>query len=380
MQQSTDMDRRHHLVSRYSMRLFLCALILHFLLQTDAFRHMIYPIPSYSSISPFNVPSCHSSLFMSQKPPTPAPNSFPECVKQAVISTNEALEAGEKLIEVEFPPLPLDYLEDSASSARDIASANTRWALAFSQAFACNGNIRILYPDQPEVDDAIKYLAGGSSPVEIKNGNSPSANVTINTLRQDSIKNAETLDQVIGSIFGARFGGKSSIEAIPDTTLYVAVVTSTQELPALETLHELDPDVPIVFFNLRLDILRGDLGLPLFPGRDLQYRFLSKIKPALLLKPSTFATSIKRPPFVVNYSGQLFRAYPEGYQTILNTGQQKSRIIATSSTKPTNLDFRNQLIGSLIIEGVPNEELKTQGNLVWWEKDMEQMASKNFIE
>ena len=223
-------------------------------------------------------------------------------------------------------------------------------------------------------------MAGGSSPVEIKNGNSPSVNITINTLRQDSVKNAETLDQVIGSIFGARFGGKGSISAIPDTTLYVAVVTSTQELPALETLHELDPDVPIVFFNLRLDILRGDLGLPLFPNRDLQYRFLSKIKPVLFLKPSTFATSIKRPPFVVNYSGQLFRAYPEDYQTILNTGQQKSRVVATSSTKPTNLDFRNQLISSLIIERVPNDELKTQGNLVWWERDMEQMVSRNFIE
>ena len=82
-----------------------------------------------------------------------------------------------------------------------------------------------------------------------------------------------------------------------------------------------------VFFNLRLDVLRGDLGLPLFPGRDLQYRFLSKIRPAFILKPSTFATTIKQPPFVVNYSGQLFRAYPEEYQIILNTGNGKSRMV-----------------------------------------------------
>ena len=370
----------HLTLGNTAMRLLLCLSFFYFLHHGDAFLHIAHHVPFYSPFSPLPPSSSSLPLFMSQRSLTPAPNSFPECVKQAVISTNEALEAGEKLVEVEFPPLPLDYLEDSASSARDIASANTRWALAFSQAFACNGNIRILYPDQPEVDDAINYLAGGSSPVKINNRNSPSVNVTINTLRQDSIKNAETLDQVIGSIFGARFGGKGSIAAIPDTTLYVAVVTSTQELPALETLHELDPDVPIVFFNLRLDILRGDLGLPLFPGRDLQYRFLSKIKPALLLKPSTFATSIKRPPFVVNYSGQLFRAYPEDYQTILNTGQQKSRVVATSPTKPTNLDFRNDLISSLIIKGVPNEELKTVGNLVWWEKDVDQMVSKNFME
>ena len=31
---------------------------------------------------------------MSDVPKTPAPNSFPECVKQAVISANDALEAG----------------------------------------------------------------------------------------------------------------------------------------------------------------------------------------------------------------------------------------------------------------------------------------------
>lgn len=187
-------------------------------------------------------------------------------------------------------------------------SANTRWALAFAQAFAINGNVRILYPDEPEVADAIKYLAGGGAPVPIKNGNSPSANVTLDTIRTDSVKNAQSLDQLIGNIFGARLGG--TVEYIPDTVLYVAVVTSTQELPDLEKLHMQDPDVPIVFFNLKLDILRGDLGLPLFPTRDLQYRFLSKVKPAFLLKPSTFATSISRPPFVVNYSGQLFRAYP----------------------------------------------------------------------
>ena len=271
----------------------------------------------------------------SSKTLTSAPNNFPDCVKQAVIATNNAIEDGDKLIEVEFPPLPLDYLEDSASSARDIASANTRWALAFAQAFSSNGPISIIYPDQPEVDDALKYLAGGGSPVEIKNQNSPSANITISTIRADSIKNAQSIDQILSSIFGATIGGV--VEPIPGTVLYVAVVSTTQELPDLEKLHKLEPEIPIVFFNLRLDILRGDLGLPLFPGRDLQYRFLSKIRPAFILKPSTFATSIKRPPFVVNYSGQLFRSYPEDYQIVLNTGNGKSRVVMI------NISYRNFL-------------------------------------
>lgn len=47
-----------------------------------------------------------------------------------------------------------------------------------------------------------------------------------------------------------------TVEApLPDTKMYVAVITSTQELPDLEKLHALDPSIPMVLFNLRLDIL-----------------------------------------------------------------------------------------------------------------------------
>ena len=42
---------------------------------------------------------------------------------------------GENLLEVEFPPLPLEYLEDSSSSARDVSDANTRWAIEFAKSF-----------------------------------------------------------------------------------------------------------------------------------------------------------------------------------------------------------------------------------------------------
>lgn len=101
--------------------------------------------------------------------------------------------------------------------------------------------------------------------------------------------------------------------------MYIALISSTQELPDLERLHELQPHVPIVFFNLGLDLLRtslciaaaatrilccphvihtdapprpssldllagGDLGLPLFPGRELHHRFLCRIKPVYYLK------------------------------------------------------------------------------------------------
>lgn len=174
------------------------------------------------------------------------PSTFIDCTRQAARAAELAIRDGNKLIEVEFPPLPLQYLEDSSSSARDIADANTRWAIEFARKFNETGKVSIIYPDQPELDDAVKYLNLGG-------GCNPFPNVTLATIRSDSIKNAGSLDMIIASVFGATVGG--TVVGIPNTSVYVALISSTQELTDLEKLHELDPNVPIVFFNLRLDIL-----------------------------------------------------------------------------------------------------------------------------
>jgi len=54
------------------------------------------------------------------------------CVGQATKAAALALSDGQMLLEVDFPSLPIEYLEDSSSSARDIAGANTRWAFEVS--------------------------------------------------------------------------------------------------------------------------------------------------------------------------------------------------------------------------------------------------------
>mmetsp|Transcript_17374 Transcript_17374/g.29141 ORF Transcript_17374/g.29141 Transcript_17374/m.29141 type:complete len:360 (+) Transcript_17374:54-1133(+) len=310
-----------------------------------------------------------SAVESSGTPTTNPPTTFIDCARQAAKSAKTAIDKGYKLIEVEFPPLPLEFLEDSSSSARDIADANTRWAIEFAKTFTDKGQVSIIYPDQPELDDAIVY-------VDMEGGATPFPNITLATIRTDSIKNAGSLDQIIGSIFGATVGG--TVESINGTALYIALVSSTQELPDLEKLHNLDPSVPIVFFNLRLDILRGDLGLPLFPGRDLHFRFLSQIVPAFLMRSRSFATSLRRPPFIVNYSGLLFRSYPEAYQSILNTGNGANRMVKFGPERPTNKEFRDNLTSALKIPGVPPEELMTTGNLVWWEKEVDREESTNW--
>lgn len=118
-------------------------------------------------------------------------------MQQAVVGAKKALAIGENLLEVEFPPLPLEYLDDSSSSARDVSDANTRWAIEFAKGFTDTlGQVTVLYPDDAELQDAIKY-------VDMEGGDTPFPNIKMATARADSIKNAKSIDQVILSIFGA---------------------------------------------------------------------------------------------------------------------------------------------------------------------------------
>ena len=155
---------------------------------------------------------------VSTKLTTEPPKTFLDCVKQAAAATKAALKDGNKLIEVEFPPLPLEVLEDSSSSARDIAEANTLWATEFAKSLINLGQVSIVYPDQPELDDAVKYV--GTDDL--------GPNVTLATIRTDSIKNAMSLDQIFTSIFGATVAG--TVAGVPNTALYIILVSSTQEV------------------------------------------------------------------------------------------------------------------------------------------------------
>eukprot|EP00957_Ditylum_brightwellii_P015008 1131201-Ditylum_brightwellii.AAC.1 len=59
-----------------------------------------------------------------------------------------------------------------------------------------------------------------------------------------------------------------------DVDMYVCIVASAQELPDIEELSLLEPEKPIVFYNLKLDVLRGDLGAPAFPPKVEVYVIL----------------------------------------------------------------------------------------------------------
>jgi len=163
-----------------------------------------------------------------------------------------------------------------------------------------------------------------------------------------------------------------------DVDMYICLTASAQELPDIEELHQLDPEKTVVFYNLKLDVLRGDLGAPAFPGKDFQDRFLSKVKPVYYLRTRQYTRSTANPPFLVNYQGCLFRSYPGEYQTLIDTGNGSYRRICGSGIRPSLGAFKEQLTDELKRQGILEEESSVLNFLrtgykttTWWEEPRE---------
>ena len=169
--------------------------------------------------------------------------------------------------------------------------------------------------------------------------------------------------------------------------MYVILTVSAQELTDVEELHEalmeekagrMEDVPPIVFYNLKLETLRGDLGAPAFPGKDLQDRFLSRVKPAYYLLPRQYTRNVPEPPFLLNFQGCLFRSYPGNFQTLLDTGTGRYRRVKGSKKRPGLGEFKQELTDALKVDGVIQEEGKVLTFLrtgavtrTWWEGERE---------
>jgi hypothetical protein len=275
---------------------------------------------------------------------------------------------GYQLLEVEFPPLSAKVLEMDDVSAYVVAQANLKLAIDFSKFFAQDGKkVAIMLPDEAEAEIAVENNGGSAT---------PHPGVVISSLRKSEEGDTRFFkpEQVLLSLFGSGSGG--SVRPIEDIDMYVCIVASAQELPDIEELSKLDPDKTIVMYNLKLDVLRGDLGAPAFPSKDFQDRFLSTVKPVYLLRTRQYSRSTSRPPFIVNYQGCLFRSYPGQFQTLLDTGNGSYRRVTGSDFRPALGEFKEQLTQALRDEGVLEEEGKTLNFLrtgykttTWWEEE-----------
>ena len=207
----------------------------------------------------------------------------------------------------------------------------------------------------------------------------------LRSLRKPFIE-AESLDQAVLSFFGK---GKKMIRHLPDEAdAYVCLTFSAQELPDVgrgapprraardrPQVEELcileDFAKPTILFNLKLDTQRGDLGLPAFPPKDLQWRFLSRVKPVYYLRTRQYSLSLPQPPFVVNYQGAIFRCYPGKYQCLLDTGKTY-RAVDVSARRPALGEFKDILTDALKI-GENNKAARFARSgyksITWWEED-----------
>lgn len=105
-------------------------------------------------------------------------------------------------------------------------------------------------------------------------------------------------------------------DVTPEDDLFIIIGASAQELPDVQKLCAAAGDRPVILFNLKLQTLRGDLGLPAFPSKDLHYSWLSKALPVYHVLPRSYTRSLSRPPFLINFSGCLFRTYPGKWQVV----------------------------------------------------------------
>jgi hypothetical protein len=347
-----------------------------------------------------NVPSTH--LLMNIPTPTasggatpeeiksaannePPPSSFFELQRASVRAAQQAISDGQTLLEIEFPPLPAQVLEMDDVSAYDVAKANVNLALDFAKSFTntdeIDGDVAVMLPDESECNIMLE---------DLKVGEKPYPGVQLTSLRRGEEGDTRIFkpENLFIGLMGRGSGG--TVKPIEGVGMYVIVVASAQELPDVEELYDQikneggedgNKSPVIVFYNLKLDVLRGDLGAPAFPGKDFQDRFLSRVKPVYYLRTRQYSRSISQPPFILNYQGCLFRSYPGHFQTLLDTGTGRYRKVVGNDIRPALGEFKEQLTDALREEGAiakKEEEGALFGFLrtgykttTWWEEERE---------
>ncbi|CAJ1936001.1 unnamed protein product [Cylindrotheca closterium] len=310
-----------------------------------------------------------------------APASFFELQSDCLRSAQLAIRDGFDLLEIEFPPLPANVLDLDDVSAYDVAQANLKLALDLARGFTKTSEkeqkITILFPDESEAKIGVESLTGQED-VGVVTDIEPG--ICISSLRRSEEGDDRNFkpEQTFLNLFGG--GGKSGdVKPLNGTDVYIVLVASAQELPDIEELHEQvkDDKIPIIMYNLKLDVLRGDLGAPAFPPKEFQDRFLSKVKPVYYLRTRQYSRSTTKPPFLVNYQGCLFRAYPGQFQTLLDTGTGSYRRLLGSDIRPGLGAFKEQLTQALRDDGIlPADEgsalnfLRTgYKTTTWWEEE-----------
>jgi len=262
--------------------------------------------------------------------------------------------------------VPTSKLDDSSLSAYDILAANLQFAVEFVKRLKLDDTgaprrIALTLPDSAERQRAAKYF-GDEEPWP--------------GMRLWSLNGGDEAPDTFSGLafFGSIFKqGSGNVEAAEWADMHLIVGASAQELPAIQKLAELAPTKPLVCFNLKLDVLRGDLGLPAFPPKAVHHDFLCQIKAVYYMRPRSYSLSLSVPPFLIAYNGVLFRRYPEGWQSLLDRGKGSYRRVEVSDDRPNLGTFKSQLTSALKLadDKAAASAISSAGfkQSTWWEDD-----------
>lgn len=98
---------------------------------------------------------------------SPPPNSFAMCVEQAFVCTKAAIDDGKKLIEVEFPPLPQQALDNGALGADVILDAQISHSRQMARYFG-DKKVAIVFADIVERNRFLEDTSFGGKSAKMK--------------------------------------------------------------------------------------------------------------------------------------------------------------------------------------------------------------------